>query len=123
MYQLATESHPVDKTQLFIQTCTSMTPTVEVMRLVRSATSLVRSVLDGADIAPLREFVHRTGEWCSDIDDVLAAAGQTVIDELQDVARIGLHDAVRRVAQIERDALAFGARRDVEGYIRTAYAG
>ncbi len=123
MYQLATESHPVDKTQLFIQTCTSMTPTVEVMRLVRSATSLVRSVLDGADIAALREFVHRTGEWCSDIDDVLAAAGQTVIDELQDVARIGLHDAVRRVAQIERDALAFGARRDVEGYIRTAYAG
>lgn len=124
MYQLADqECRSVDKTRLFIQTCTSMKPTADVMRLVGSATSLVRSVLDGADIGALREFVHRTAEWCSDVDDVVAAAGQTVIDELQDVSRHGLHDAIRRVAQIERDALAFGARRDMEGTVRTAYAG
>ncbi|MDQ6942808.1 MAG: hypothetical protein M3169_09905 [Candidatus Eremiobacteraeota bacterium] len=93
------------------------------MRLVRSATSLVRSVLDGADIAPLREFVHRAGQWCGDVDDVVAAAGQTVIDELETLSRISLHDVVRRVAQIERDALASVGRRDMEGNLRTAYAG
>ena len=98
-----------------------MPPTSENMRLVRSATSLVRGVLDGADIGPLREFVQRAQQWC-DVDDVLAAAGQTVIDELEDVSRLSLHDAVRRVAQIERDALAAGARRDMEGNFRTAYA-
>jgi hypothetical protein len=100
-----------------------MMPTVENIRLVRCATSLVRSVLDGADIAPLREFVQHTAHKSYDIDDVLAAAGQTVIDELGNVSRIGLHDVARRVAQIERDALASGARRDMEGNLHTAYAG
>ena len=122
MYQLATDCRSVDKTRLFIQTCTSMTPTAENLNLVRSASSLVRSVLDGADIAPLREFVRRAEQWCSDVDDVLAAAGQAVLDELGNVSRINLHDAIRRVAQIERDALACGARRDIEGNLRTAYA-
>jgi hypothetical protein len=124
MYQLAaTDGRAVDKTRLFIQTCTSMTPTTDNMRLVRSATSLVRSVLGGADIAPLREFLRRAEQKCSDVDDVLAAAGQTVIDELESVSRIHLHDVVRRVAQIERDALAPAGRRDIEGTLRTAYAG
>lgn len=123
MYQLATYGAPVDKTRLFIQTCTSMNPTTENMRLVRSATSLVRSVLGGADIAPLREFLRVTKQKCDDVDDVLAVAGQTVIDEVQNVPRIRLHDLVRRVAQIERDALASAARCDVGGTFRTAYAG
>jgi len=123
MYQLATDCRSNDKTRLFMQTCTSMMPTAENMRLVRSATSLVRSVLDGADIAALREFVRRAEQLCGDVDDVLAAAGEAVIDELGHLSRISLHDAVRRVAQIERDALASGARRDMEGNFRTAYAG
>jgi hypothetical protein len=123
MYQLAADHRPLDKTRLFVQTCTSMVPTPDNMRLVRSATSLMRNVLHGADIAPLREFVHRVERLSADIDDVLAAAGQTVIDELESLSRVGLHDAVRRVAQIERDALASGARRDMEGTLRTAYAG
>jgi hypothetical protein len=92
------------------------------MRLVSSATSLVRSVLRGADIAPLREFLRVAEHKCNDVEDVLAAAGQTVIDELETVSRISLHDVVRRVAQIERDALAFGARH-IEGNLRTVYAG
>ncbi len=123
MYQLASDSFSVDKTRLFVQTCTSMMPTPENMHLVRSATALVRSVLDGADLKPLRDFVHRTGQWCSDVDDVLAAAGQAVIDEMEDLSRVNLHDVVRRVAQIERDALAWSTRRDMEGTVRTAYAG
>jgi hypothetical protein len=124
MYQLAgTDSRAIDKTRLFIQTCTSMTPTTENMRLVRCATALVRSVLGGADIAPLREFLRRAEQKCSDVDDVLAAAAQTVIDEFEAVSRISLHDVVRRVAQIERDAVAAVALRDIEGNLRTAYAG
>jgi hypothetical protein len=123
VYQLASDSFAVDKTQLFIQTCTSMTPTAENMRLVRSATSLVRSALAGADAKPLREFVQRTAQWCSDVDDVLAAAGQAVVDEMEHLSRIDLHDVVRRVAQIERDALSLCDRRDMQGHLRTAYAG
>jgi hypothetical protein len=124
MYQLATpDSRSVDKTRLFIQTCTSMVPTAENLRLVRNATSLVRSVLAGSDIARLREFVRCAEKQCKDVDDVLAAAGQSVIDELEDVSRVALHDVVRRIAQIERDALASVAGRDMEGNLRTAYAG
>jgi hypothetical protein len=122
MYQLVADGAPVDKTRLFIQSCTAMVPTPDNLRLVHSAASLVRSVLEGSDMTPLREFVHRAEQRCSDVDDVLAAAGQTVIDELEDISRANFHDIVRRVAQIERDALAFGARRDLEGNLRTAYA-
>ena len=122
MYQLATDCRPVDKTRLFIETCTSMVPTADNLRLVRSATSLVRSALDGADLKPLREFVHKIGQWCGDVDDIVAAAGQAVVDELEDAPRVRLHDVVRRVAQIEREVFA-GLRRDVDGNVRTAYAG
>ena len=99
-----------------------MLPNAENMHLVRSATKLVRSVLEGADIKPLRDLILRAEAWCNDVDDVLAAAGQAVIDEMHDVSRPTLHDAVRRVAQIERDVFA-GIRRDMEGSVRTAYAG
>src|SRR6202161_4382150 len=99
MYELATECHPISKTDLFIRTCPSMTPSADTMCRVDSAVSLVRSALQG-DIKPLREFVHRVGEWCSDIEDVLAAAGQTVINEMEDLSRVRLHDVIRRVAQI-----------------------
>jgi hypothetical protein len=122
MYQLATDCRPVDRTRLFIETCTSMLPTADNIRLVRSATSLVRTALHGADIKPLREFVHDVGQWCGDVDDIVAAAGQAVVDELEDAPRVRLHDVVRRVTQIERDAFA-GLRRDVDGNLRTAYAG
>src|SRR6202161_2168464 len=121
MYELAMECRPVDKTDLFIRTCTSMTPSADTMCLVDSAVSLVRSALQG-DIKPLREFVHRVGEWCSDIDDILAAAGQTVIDEMEDLSRVRLHDVVRRIAQIERDAFAGLRREFAEAAIRPAYA-
>jgi hypothetical protein len=97
----------------------SMTP--DNMNLVRSATSLVRSVLDGADIKPLRDLLARAEEWCADVDDVLATAGQTVIDEMTDLSRVSLHDVVRRVAQIERDVLS--VRPGMGANLRTVYAG
>ncbi len=122
MYQLAVDYGKVDKTRLFIESCTSMVPTTKNMHLVRSAAALVRGALDGGDINLLRDFVRRITGWRSDAHDILAAASQAVLDEMDHLPRIGLHDAVRRVAQIERDALAFGATRDVEGNVRTAYA-
>jgi len=120
MYQLVSDSH-VDRTRLFVQSCTSMMPTTENMNLIRSATSLVRSVLDGGDIKPLRDFLYRAEEWCADVDDVLAAAGQTVIDEMNDLSRVSLHDVVRRVAQIERDA--FAVRPEMGATLRPVLAG
>ena len=121
MYQLASDGRHADKTRLFIRTCTSMTPTAENMNLVRSATSLVRNVLNGSDIKPLRDLLTRAEEWCGDVDDVLAAAGQTVIDEMNDLSRVGLHDVVRRVAQIERDA--FAVRPEMGATLRPVLAG
>jgi hypothetical protein len=123
VYQLAADCRKVDKTRIFIETCTSMAPTPDNLRLVRSAASLMRGALrDGADMDPLRDFVRRIASWCSDAHDVLAAAGQALLDEMDDLPRAGLHDAIRRVAQIERDALACGARRDMDGNLRTVYA-
>jgi hypothetical protein len=122
VYQLASDCLSADKTRLFLETCTALAPSTENMRLVRSAASLVRSTLNGADAKPLRDFVRRTAQWCSDVDDVLAAAGQAVVDEMEHLPRANLHDVIRRVAQIERDTLRFRSRRDGEGNFRTAYA-
>jgi len=123
VYQLAADCRKVDKTRLFIETCTSMAPTPDNVHLVHSAVTLMRgTLLEGADVKPLRDFVRRIARWSSDAHDVLAAAGQALLDEMDDLPRAGLHDAIRRVAQIERDALASGARRDIEGNLRTAYA-
>ena len=123
MYQLAADCRAVDKTRVFIETCTAMAPTPDNLNLVRSAAALMRGPLrDGADMSPLRDFVRRIASWCSDANDVLAAAGQALLDEMDDLPRAGLHDAIRRLAQIERDALACGARRDIDGNLRTAYA-
>ena len=111
-------------TRVFIETCTSMAPTPDNLHLVHSAAALMRGPLrDGADMKPLRDFVRRIATWGSDAHDVLAAAGQSLLDEMNDLPRAGLHDAIRRVAQIERDAVAWGARRDLEGNLRTAFAG
>jgi hypothetical protein len=90
----------------------------------------VRTVLSGGDIGPLREFLRRADKKCAHVEDVLAAAAQTVIDEVDAVTRISLHEVVRRVAQIERDALASLGRdalaplglRDLQGNFRTVYA-
>lgn len=124
MYQLAEDCGKVDKTRLFIETCTSMAPTQENVHLVNSAVQLMRgTLLDGSDMKPLRDFVRRITGWTSDANDVLAAAGQALLDEMDHLPRAGLHDAIRRVAQIERDAFACAARRDMDGNFRTAYAG
>src|SRR5665213_3343178 len=109
MYQLANDGYPVDRTRLFIQSCTSMLPTAENMNLVRSATKLVRSVLDGADIKPLHDLIQRAEAWCSDVDDVLAAAGQAVLDEMGSVSRAARR-AARRCAHDPSAVLRTGRR-------------
>ena len=96
-----------------------MIPTGDTLNLVRSATHLMRDALRSTDLKPLHDFVARAGESCDDLDDVVAAAGQAVVDELDTVSHTTLHDVIRRVAQIERDVLA-SLRRDT---FRTVYAG
>jgi len=119
MYQLATDTRPVDKTRLFVETCTSMVPSSDNMNIVRSLTKLMRTALNSADLKPLCDFAAKISEWCDDVDDVFAAAGQTVLDELDDLPHGKFHDVIRRVAQIERDVMA-SMRRDS---LRTVYAG
>jgi hypothetical protein len=122
MYQLAADSRSIDKTQLFVETCTSMSANSDNMNLIRSATKLMRTALNSADLKPLRDFAAKISEWCDDVDDVFAAAGQSVVDELDDLPHGKLHDVIRRVAQIERDVMAGtnAGRRDT---LRTVYAG
>lgn len=122
MYQLA-RAPGVDRTELFLRTCTSLSSTSENLSLVRSASDLVRNVLNGGDLEPLRVFLSRAESRGTEADDVLAAAGQRVIDEMDDLPRGGLHDVVRRVAQIERDVLSAGGHRSLDGTVRTALAG
>jgi hypothetical protein len=119
MYQLANDSPPLDRTRLFIETCTSMIPTGDNLNLVRSAAQLMRAALRSTDLRPLCDFVARAGETCDDLDDVVAAAGQAVVDEFDDAPHGVLHDTIRRVAQIERDVLS-STRRDS---LRTVFAG
>jgi len=109
--------------QLFVETCTAMTPSPENVGLVRSAASLFHDVLNGRDIGPLRAFVRRvdTTRTDTDVEDVIAAAGQSVIDETQPSAMSDLRGLVHRVAEIERAALAAVTR--PLGCMRPALAG
>jgi hypothetical protein len=122
MYQLAADSRSIDKTQLFVETCTSMVPNSDNVNLVRSATKMMRTALNSADLRPLRDFAAKISEWCDDVDDVFAAAGQSVVDEFDDLPHGKLHDVIRRVAQMERDVLA-GAHAGRRDTLRTVYAG
>ena len=120
MYQLATDSLGIDRTRLFIETCTSMSPSQDNLNLVRNATKLMRAALNSADLKPLRDFAAKAQSFCDEIDDVLAAAGQAVVDEFDTLPHTKLHDVIRRVAQIERDVLTPTRHRDT---LRTVYAG
>jgi hypothetical protein len=106
MYQLAHDSHPIDSTRLFVESCTSMTASIDNLSLITSVANMIRAAVDGADLKPLRDVLARVSEWSADVDDVLAAAGQSVVDDLGDVSHTMLHDVIRKVAQIERDVLA-----------------
>ncbi len=103
---LAEHRHPVDKTRLFVQTCTSMAPTPDNLHRVREATALVRTAVDSGNVVPLRRLLNRADVRRAGAADVLAAAGEALIDEMGALPRYGLHDLVRRIAQIERDAFA-----------------
>jgi hypothetical protein len=120
MYQLAPERR-VDRTSLFIETCTSMQGSADNLNMIRSTAKLMRVAVATADLEPLKEFMARAEEWCVDIDDVLAAAGQVVVDEYDHLPHQQLHDVIRRVADIERTVL--NPARPQRDTFRTVYAG
>jgi hypothetical protein len=99
-------SRSVDKTRLFIETCTSMAPTPANLRRVAEATAVVRAAVDSGDTFALRRLLHRADVRRAGAADVLAAAGEAVIEEMGAISRVNLHDLVRCIAQIERDVMA-----------------
>ena len=85
MYQLATDSRSIDKTRLFVETCTSMMPNSDNMNLVRSATKLMRTALNSADLKPMRDIAAKVSERCDDIDDVFAHFADPRVTEYLDI--------------------------------------
>lgn len=121
MYQLAPEARSSDRTRLFIESCTSMAPTTDNLGLVGTLARIMRDALASSDTRELRDYVAMAASTDGDIDDALAAAGQAVVDEHDELPFQKLHDLIRRVAQIEREALN-PARRTRDTF-RTVYAG
>ncbi len=105
MYQLV-EAPAVDNVSLFLQTCTSMPATPENVRCVRNAAAVVRSAVESGDVAPLRRLLRQSSVRRAGAADVLAAAGDALIDEIGPSSRYALHDLVRRIADVERAAIA-----------------
>ena len=83
-----------------------MAPTAENLRRVREATAFVRTAVDSGDVSPLRRLLSRADVRRAGAADVMAAAGEAFIDEMGALPRTGLHDLVRRIAEIERDVFA-----------------
>ena len=107
MYQLV-EAPAVDNVSLFLQTCTSMPATPENVRCVRAASAVVRSAVETGNLAPLRRLLRQTDVRRAGAADVLAAAGDALIDEIGPSSRLALHDLVRRIADVERAVTAPG---------------
>ena len=103
---LAAPNHSVDRTRLFVETCMSMDPSSANLRRVAEATAVVRTALDTGNIVPLRRLMRRADVRRAGAADVLAAAGEAVIDEMGALPRRNLHELVRSIAQMERDVLA-----------------
>jgi hypothetical protein len=123
MYQRA-ETLKRDSVVLFVESCTSMAPTSENVSLITSTASLMRVALERNDITPLRDLVAKAKEWCENISDVLAAAGQYLIETLGELPLGSLHHVIERVAEIERAVLpddVFAVR--MEGFGARAIVG
>ena len=124
MYQLAdVVSH--DSVTLFVESCTSMSPTRENLSLIHSTASLMQVALEKDDMNPLRDLIAKATSWCENISDVLAAASHYLIETLGDLPLTSLHRVIERVAEIERAVLptdTFGFAR-MEGFASCAVAG
>jgi hypothetical protein len=127
MYQLAAgrASERSDNAWLFLESC-SATPTTDAnLALVRSTAAMMRLALENDNLKPLSDFVAGSLGLGSDLADVLAAAGQLVIDGLGDVPVMLLELWMRRIAKLQRDVFPLDDFSDfsAEGFGSRAFAG
>ncbi len=128
MYQAAnllTGTWPHDNAATFLESC-SVTPATDAnVSLVHSAASYMRVALESDNLKPLSDFVGSTLGLGYELADVLAAAGQLVIDSLGDIPVSLLEKWMRRIAKLQRHVLplddfdVFSA----EGFGSRAFAG
>jgi hypothetical protein len=105
MYQLAADraSVPSDNAGLFLESCSVTAATDANVSLVRFAASYMRVALESDNLKPLSDFVGSALGLGYDLADVLAAAGQLVIDSLGDIPVSLLEKWMRRIAKLQRD--------------------
>jgi len=105
MYQLAADraDRPSDNGVLFLESCSATLATDANVSLVHSAASMMRLALESDNVRPLSDFVSSSLGLGHELADVLAAAGQLVIDSLGDVPVSQLEKWMRRIAKLQRD--------------------
>jgi len=128
MYQLANDFAPVgavDDGRLFLESCSATPVTESTLSLVHSAASMMRTALESDNSKPLSDFVGSVLKLGYEISDVLAAAGQLVIDSLGDVPVSMLEKWMRRIAKLQRDVLPLDGFEgfSTEGFGSRAFAG
>jgi hypothetical protein len=127
MYQLAADraSRHSDSAALFLESCSATPASDDNVSLVRAAASYMRLALESDNLEPLNAFVGSFLGLGHALADVLAAAGQLVIESLGDIPLSLLEKWMRRIANLQRDVFplddftAFPA----EGFGSRAFAG
>ncbi len=128
MYQLASDLAPVegaDPGRVFLESCSSTPATAGTLSLVRSAASMMRLALESDNVKPLSDFVGSALGLGHNLSDVLAAAGQLVIDSLGDVPVSLLETWMHRIAKLQRDVFPLDDFDgfSLEGFGSRAFAG
>lgn len=128
MYQLANDIAVVgmaDPARLFLESCSATEATDRTVSLVHSAASMMRLALESDNLKPLSDFVSSSLGLGHDLADVLAAAGQLVIDSLGDVSVSLIEKTMRRIAKLQRDVFPLDdfAGFSAEGFGSRAFAG
>ncbi len=127
MYQLAADraSRRSDSAAVFLESCSATAATEANVSLVHAAASYMRLALESDDLGPLNAFVGSSLGLGHALADVLAAAGQLVIDSLGDIPLSLLEKWMRRIANLQRDVFPlddFGSS-STEGFGSRAFAG
>ena len=110
---------------MFLASC-SATPATDVnVSLVHSAASYMRLALENDNLKPLSDFVGSSLGLGYELADVLAAAGQLVIDSLGDIPVSLLEKWMRRIAKLQRDVFPLDDFNgfSAEGFGSRAFAG
>jgi hypothetical protein len=128
MYQLATDSAIIaagDPGRLFLESCSTTSATTSNVSLVHSAASYMRVALESDNLKPLSDFVGSSLGLGYELADVLAAAGQLVIDSLGDIPVSLLEKWMRRIAKLQRDVFPLDdfTGFSAEGFGSRAFAG